>query len=211
MLRKYAAPGLPSQLAWGFNISKMSPEDLEYYRDRLDGVTRYLHPHQPWLLKDPRLSWLAPLWLEHLDQPLCVLVVSLQPGLLAAQLAEHQAEQGDGMEVGSSAHLERWTNATLSALRACVAVPTIIVPNTVLQPPLLQPFMAVLQQHLKLALHDHLDAHLPHPEAGVGYTRVAGQLYSSYVARVKELPDAVKHPATIADRLVADGSAGLSE
>jgi len=32
-----------------------------------------------------------------------------------------------------------------------VAVPTIIVPNTVLEPPLLQPFMAVLQQHLKLA------------------------------------------------------------
>jgi len=40
------------------------------------------------------MSWLAPLWLEHLDRPLCVLVMSLQPGLLATQLAEYQDQQG---------------------------------------------------------------------------------------------------------------------
>jgi hypothetical protein len=85
---------------------------------------RYLHPHQPWLLKDPRLSWLAPLWLEHLDQPLCLLVVSLQPGLLAAQLAEYQTAQGDEIAVGSSTHIERWTNATLSALKVSHSIAT---------------------------------------------------------------------------------------
>jgi hypothetical protein len=37
MLRKYTTPGLASRLAWGFNISKMSSEDLEYYQDRVDG------------------------------------------------------------------------------------------------------------------------------------------------------------------------------
>lgn len=36
-------------------------------------------------------------------------------------------------------------------LQACFAVPTIIVPSSVLRPPLLQPFLAVLQQHLQLA------------------------------------------------------------
>lgn len=35
--------------------------------------------------------------------------------------------------------------------QACLAVPTIIVPSTVLEPPLLQPFLGVLQQHLQLA------------------------------------------------------------
>lgn len=36
-------------------------------------------------------------------------------------------------------------------VQACFAVPTVIIPNTVLQPPLLQPFLTVLQQHLQAA------------------------------------------------------------
>lgn len=36
-------------------------------------------------------------------------------------------------------------------LQSCLAVPTLIVPNTVLQPPLLQPFLAALLQHLQAA------------------------------------------------------------
>lgn len=40
-------------------------------------------------------------------------------------------------------------------LQACFGVPTLIIPNTVLQPPLLQPFLEVLQQHLIAAGEQH--------------------------------------------------------
>lgn len=40
---------------------------------------------------------------------------------------------------------------TCCSLQACFGVPTLILPNSVLQPPLLQPFLEVLQQHLKAA------------------------------------------------------------
>eukprot|EP00878_Enallax_costatus_P010954 GHUV01011442.1.p1 GENE.GHUV01011442.1~~GHUV01011442.1.p1 ORF type:complete len:244 (+),score=77.65 GHUV01011442.1:1454-2185(+) len=132
----------------------MSSTDLDYYQDRMEGIGRYLDHHKPWLVKDPRLVWFAPLWLERLEHPLCIIAVDLQPWALAEGLSSDTRGA-----VSPAVHLERWTNSTLSALQACFAVPTVIIPNTVLQPPLLQPFLAVLQQHLKAA--GVTDIHVP--------------------------------------------------
>ncbi|KAF6262107.1 hypothetical protein COO60DRAFT_690847 [Scenedesmus sp. NREL 46B-D3] len=150
MLSKHATPGLPARLGRGFALAALSADDAAYYRDRVGGVVRYLGHRRPWLLKDPRLVWLAPLWLERLEAPLCVIVTHMQPALLAQQLAGWRVAEGE-LEVSPATHLERWTNATLSALQACFAVPTLVVPSSVLEPPLLQPFLEVLQQHLVLA------------------------------------------------------------
>uniref|UniRef100_A0A383W8C6 Sulfotransferase n=1 Tax=Tetradesmus obliquus TaxID=3088 RepID=A0A383W8C6_TETOB len=150
MLSQHAAPGLPPRLGRGFATSALTPDELHYYRDRAAGVTRYLGRHKPWLLKDPRLVWLAPLWMERLEAPLCIIMSHLQPALLAQQLAGRPVAEGE-LEVSPATHLERWTNATLSALQACIAVPTVLLPSSVLEPPLLQPFLAVLQQHLSAA------------------------------------------------------------
>ncbi|WIA20981.1 hypothetical protein OEZ85_005318 [Tetradesmus obliquus] len=150
MLSQHAAPGLPPRLGRGFAPSALTPDERHYYRDRAEGVTRYLGRHKPWLLKDPRLVWLAPLWLERLEAPLCIILTHLQPALLAQQLAGRPVAQGE-LEVSPATHLERWTNATLSALQACIAVPMLLLPSSVLEPPLLQPFLVVLQQHLSAA------------------------------------------------------------
>lgn len=45
---------------------------------RVEGVVRYLGQHKPWLLKDPRLAWFAPLWMERLEAPGCILIVHPQ-------------------------------------------------------------------------------------------------------------------------------------
>lgn len=143
MLSAHAAPGLPPHLARGFHVSALTADERDYYTDRLAGIVKYLGQHKPWLMKDPRLSWLAPLWLEQLEAPLCVLLVDMQPQTLAQHLAQQQQErqlhsqqvqlQGSGEGGGSSSsgssdeelvvspatHLERWTNATLSSLKVC--------------------------------------------------------------------------------------------
>jgi len=130
MMQQHASAGLPPRLGRGFHVGKLSASDLEYYSDRLQGIVSYLGRHRPWLLKDPRLSWLAPLWLERLEAPVCVLVVDMQPERLAQHLATQQQQQQqqqqlpDGsavqeVEVSPATHLERWTNATLSSLKVC--------------------------------------------------------------------------------------------
>lgn len=37
----------------------------------------------------------------------------------------------------------------MHSLQACFGVPTLILPNSMLQPPLVQPFLRLLQQHLQ--------------------------------------------------------------
>lgn len=76
------------------------------------GLPRYLDHHKPWLVKDPRLVWFAPLWLERLDHPLCVIPIDLQPWKLAEELSEHSKGA-----ISPAVHLERWTNSTLSTLK----------------------------------------------------------------------------------------------
>src|SRR5690242_10365352 len=50
-------------------------------------------------------------------------------------------------------------------------------------------------QALLSALHDHLSAHLAHPAADpLEYSRTAGQLYSAYASRVKQLVAEGSHP-----------------
>lgn len=122
MLQAHSTPGLPPHLARSFHISALTRDERDYYQDRLQGVVKYLGQHRPWLIKDPRLSWLAPLWLEQLEAPLCVLVVDMQPERLAQHLAQQQQERqmhssSDDVVVSSATHLERWTNATLSSLK----------------------------------------------------------------------------------------------
>jgi hypothetical protein len=37
-------------------------------------VLGYLRPKQPWVTSEPLLPWLAGVWLETLEDPLCVLL-----------------------------------------------------------------------------------------------------------------------------------------
>lgn len=37
-------------------------------------VLERLEGKRPWLLKDPRLSWVAPLYMERLEEPLCIIM-----------------------------------------------------------------------------------------------------------------------------------------
>jgi hypothetical protein len=57
-----------------FTIDKIPSEALEEFRKRARQIILGLDAHRPWFLKDPRLCVLAPLWLELLEFPMCVLV-----------------------------------------------------------------------------------------------------------------------------------------
>ncbi len=118
LLRKCANATHPEWLAYNFSTAKLSSDDYSYYSDRAMGVLSYLNHKRPWVMKDPRLSWVAPLYLEHMEAPLCILLYR-QPQELVAALRKHP-EELKGVDVSHEVHMERWTNATLSALQVCM-------------------------------------------------------------------------------------------
>ena len=68
----------------GFNVSRLSSSDRDYYMDRMKGVDRYLNPKQPWVLQDNKLAWLASLWMERLESPMCIILYRSAGGGLTA-------------------------------------------------------------------------------------------------------------------------------
>lgn len=50
------------------------PTPLPWCRQRIGAVLGYLRPKQPWVTSEPLLPWLAGVWLETLEDPLCVLL-----------------------------------------------------------------------------------------------------------------------------------------
>lgn len=48
----------------GFSPALLADEQALALRDRLHRIVKRLDPHSPWLLKDPRLSLLLPVWLD---------------------------------------------------------------------------------------------------------------------------------------------------
>jgi hypothetical protein len=52
-------------------LSQAARRDLE---GRARGVVGRLDPHRPWMIKDPRLCLLLPIWRPALDRPVCVLI-----------------------------------------------------------------------------------------------------------------------------------------
>lgn len=46
----------------GINAASLNLMDQTIYRDRVRDLLKYLGRKRPWLINDPRLAWLAPIW-----------------------------------------------------------------------------------------------------------------------------------------------------
>jgi hypothetical protein len=102
------------------DVARLSDESRRAFVDRARAIVRELDTHGSWMVKDPRMAILFPIWREVLDHPICVLVWR-EPSAVARSL-----ENRDGLPfVVGLALWEEYTRAMLASTaglpRVCVS------------------------------------------------------------------------------------------
>jgi len=94
----------------GADLSKLSDEARRAFVDRARSIVRALDTHGTWMIKDPRLGILFPIWREAFDDSICVLVWR-EPAAVARSLA-----QRDDLPIAIALALwEEYTRAMLAS------------------------------------------------------------------------------------------------
>jgi len=126
------------------DLSRLSGDSLERFRHRARDIIGELDRHGSWVIKDPRLSVLFPIWRELLANPFCILM-HRDPLAVARSLA---ARNGFPIPFG----IALWEKYTLAALASTRGVPRLLVrlPELLAQPE------AVLRQ-----IHERLVSYEP--------------------------------------------------
>ncbi len=57
-----------------FDLESIPDQALDRFSSKIKALVGDLDAHRPWVVKEPRLCLLFPLWREHLELPICVLV-----------------------------------------------------------------------------------------------------------------------------------------
>jgi hypothetical protein len=112
-----------SGCAWNrvspFDVDDLASEILDEFCTRARRIVLGMDAHRPWVMKDPRMCLVLPLWRRVLEAPVCI-HVHRSPIEVAASL---QTRNEIPMEVG----LALWQKYVLSAHSASVGLPSITV------------------------------------------------------------------------------------
>lgn len=103
-----------------FSPDQIPQDALEAGLDAFGGILEELDEHRPWVLKEPQLCLLLPLFLPRLQQPTAVLV-HRDPVEVALSLANRN---GFPLELG----VALWETYVRSALAASTDLPRVLVP-----------------------------------------------------------------------------------
>jgi hypothetical protein len=142
-------PGLPSWLGVGFNAAALKPEDKQHFQNLAGAVVGKLNQRPPWAIKDNRLGYTGPLWLELLSNPVCVLAYR-HPALTAVRLSQHP-DKGRKFNLTPEWYLGNWEDYMLRALHVCAKVPTVLLPTDLAEPRTLDAFYSLLDVQLRAA------------------------------------------------------------
>ncbi len=102
-----------------FNLDQV-PDDANVRFDaNVQKIVHDLDNHRPWVVKEPRLCLLFPMWRRHVEKPVCVLV-HRSPIQIA-----HSLERRNGFPLSFSVAL--WERYVLDSLSASAGLPRILV------------------------------------------------------------------------------------
>jgi hypothetical protein len=101
------------------DLARLSDASRRAFVDRVRTVVRTLDEHGSWMVKDPRLAILFPIWREALDRPICVLVWR-EPSAVARSLA---ARDGLPLVLG----LALWDEYTRAMVASTIGLPRVSV------------------------------------------------------------------------------------
>jgi hypothetical protein len=132
------------------DVARLSDESRRTFIDRARAIVRALDAHGSWMVKDPRMAILFPIWREALDHPICVLVWR-EPSAVARSL-----ENRDGLPfVVGLALWEEYTRAMLAftagLTRVCVSYQDLVA----------DPIACVAKLHRSLVDAGAVDLQLP--------------------------------------------------
>jgi glycosyltransferase involved in cell wall biosynthesis len=102
-------------LTSAIDLERIDPDVLATFNQRARKILQGLEGHRPWVMKDPRLCLLLPLWLPLLEAPICVHVV--RHPLATARLLEKR----DGFPLHFG--LALWEQHAVCALLASSGLP----------------------------------------------------------------------------------------
>ncbi len=102
-----------------YDSSQITPEISAQFSSRAQEIVLGLDAHRPWMMKDPRLNLLLPLWLPLLELPVCVYVYR-SPIQVAQSLA---ARENFSIHLG----LALWEKYNLIALADSAHLPRILI------------------------------------------------------------------------------------
>ncbi|GAB4814881.1 hypothetical protein N2152v2_001927 [Parachlorella kessleri] len=190
-------PGLPSWLGVGFNAAAVRPEDKAAFQAHAGALVNKLNVHGPWAIKDNRLGYTAPLWLEMMDHPVCVLAYR-HPALTAVRLSQHP-DKGRRFNLTPEWYLGNWEEYMLRALHVCAKVPTVLLPTDLAEPRSLGAFYTLLEAQLRAA---GASSHLRIPDDKA--------LYEGFVQYWREGGNRTQRSAVLANGTDAERSMQLS-
>lgn len=101
------------------DIDALPEEGRHAFVERARAIARGFDAHGSWMMKDPRLSILFPLWREALHSPVCILVWR-EPGAVARSIAER-----DDLPVAVG--LALWEEYTRAMLGSTAGLPRVLV------------------------------------------------------------------------------------
>jgi hypothetical protein len=103
----------------GFDLARLDGASRARLLERARGIAAEMDRHGPWVIKDPRLCLLLPLWRRVLERPICILV-HRSPLAVAASLAAR-----DGLPIPFGIAL--WELYNREALAASAGLPRLLV------------------------------------------------------------------------------------
>ncbi|MDD2816285.1 MAG: glycosyltransferase [Thiotrichaceae bacterium] len=115
----FAAMGISWDKISDYDSSQITPEISTQFSSRAQEIVLGLDAHRPWMMKDPRLNLLLPLWLPLLELPVCVYVYR-SPIQVAQSLA---ARENFSIHLG----LALWEKYNLIALADSAHLPRILI------------------------------------------------------------------------------------
>lgn len=134
----------------GFNPSGLPDALVSKFIRRASSLVLEMDAHRPWMLKEPRLCLLLPLWRKVLEVPACIHVYR-DPVEVAASL---RARNGIPIEAG----MALWERYVRAALDASAGLPSVVISHRQLMK---HPVQAVNQLLRRLEVIGEAGLHMP--------------------------------------------------
>lgn len=134
----------------GFHLDKLSQDTLEVFNAKASRIVLNMDAHRPWMIKEPRLCLLFPLWRELLEMPVCVHVYR-HPIEVARSLQKRN-------NIPLPAGLALWEKYNVDAINSMAGLPSISISHKEL---MRDPVSAVSGLHENLVELGVQSLHLP--------------------------------------------------
>lgn len=110
----------PKWTGFGFSLDQLPKKKRGMFSVQAETVVNKLNSNSgTWVAKDPRFSFLFPLWSSMVKNPICIIVYE-HPSKLVKELMNYEG-------LGPGDWLVLWENYTRSAIDSCKNLPTIYV------------------------------------------------------------------------------------